>query len=307
MELAIRPTASRDDERLSLEISNEVWPLFAFTIEDVDAFKRSVIAYSDQVAFVDGEPAGSAFVAIQPSRPAVGTVMITVLAGQRRRGVGSGLYRSVSTWCTEQGIDTLEGEAEADDTESIAFAERRGFVPIEQTGRMVLDLTGVEPLPVAPPAGIDIVTWAERPAAARGMYEIASEGYLDIPGNEDDEMVGFDDWLVHDMQGPGDRPEATFVALAGDEVVGYAKLFLTEARPNVAIHDMTAVRRTWRGKGVAGALKRAQIAWAKGNGFDQLTTGNELRNEAIRRLNRRLGYREAPGRVLMRGPLAGGS
>jgi GNAT superfamily N-acetyltransferase len=139
------------------------------------------------------------------------------------------------------------------------------------------------------------------------MYEIASEGYLDIPGNEDDEMVGFDDWLVHDMQGPGDRPEATFVALAGDEVVGYAKLFLTEARPNVAIHDMTAVRRTWRGKGVAGALKRAQIAWAKGNGFDQLTTGNELRNEAIRRLNRRLGYREAPGRVLMRGPLAGGS
>jgi hypothetical protein len=33
-------------------------------------------------------------------------------------------------------------------------------------------------------------------------------------------------------------------------------------------------------------------------------TQNERRNEAIRRLNQRLGYREALGRIVMRGPLA---
>ena len=33
-------------------------------------------------------------------------------------------------------------------------------------------------------------------------------------------MEPFEDWLAHDMQGSGDRPEATFVALADDEVVG---------------------------------------------------------------------------------------
>jgi GNAT superfamily N-acetyltransferase len=170
---------------------------------------------------------------------------------------------------------------------------------------MVLDLADIELPPVAPPPGIEVVTWAQLPDAVRGIYEVASEGYLDIPGNQDDAMEPFEDWLAHDMRGPGDRPEATFVALAGDEVVGYAKLFLTDARPSVAVHDMTAVRRAWRGKGIAGALKRAQIGWAKEHGFTTLTTGNELRNEPIRRLNRRLGYREAPGRVLMRGPLAG--
>jgi predicted GNAT superfamily acetyltransferase len=94
------------------------------------------------------------------------------------------------------------------------------------------------------------------------------------------------------------------VALAGDEVVGYAKFHLTAARPKVAFHDMTGVKRAWRGRGVAGALKRAQIAWAKQQGYEQLETGNEMRNEPIRRLNAHLGYREAPGRVLMRGPLA---
>ena len=31
---------------------------------------------------------------------------------------------------------------------------------------------------------------------------------------------------------------------------------------------------------------------------------NEIRNEPIRRLNKRLGYREAPGRIIVRGPLA---
>jgi mycothiol synthase len=67
---------------------------------------------------------------------------------------------------------------------------------------------------------------------------------------------------------------------------------------------MTGVRRDWRRRGVAGALKRAQIAWAKRKGFARLQTENELRNEPIRRLNRRLGYREAPGEVVLRGPLA---
>jgi predicted GNAT superfamily acetyltransferase len=67
---------------------------------------------------------------------------------------------------------------------------------------------------------------------------------------------------------------------------------------------MTGVKRTWRGRGIAGALKRAQIGWAKQHGYERLETANEMRNEPIRRLNARLGYREAPGRVLMRGPLA---
>ena len=119
-------------------------------------------------------------------------------------------------------------------------------------------------------------------------------------------MPAFEHWLSMDMQGSGDRPEATFVALAGDEVVGYAKFSLSNARPGVAMHDMTGVRRSWRGRGVAGALKRAEIAWAKRNGYTRLETMNEERNEPIRRLNERHGYRPEPGSVIVRGPIAAG-
>jgi RimJ/RimL family protein N-acetyltransferase len=117
-------------------------------------------------------------------------------------------------------------------------------------------------------------------------------------------MEPFEDWLKHHMQGPGDRPEATFVALARDEVIGYAKFSLNKAQPTVAFHDMTGVKRAWRGRGVAGALKRAELAWAKRERYERLRTQNEVRNEPIRRLNERLGYRPEPGRVVMRGPLA---
>jgi GNAT superfamily N-acetyltransferase len=83
-----------------------------------------------------------------------------------------------------------------------------------------------------------------------------------------------------------------------------AKFSITTARPKVAAHDMTGVRRSWRGRGVARALKAAQIGWAKANGFEELHTRNDERNAPIRRLNAQLGYRPGIGRIHLRGPLA---
>ena len=107
------------------------------------------------------------------------------------------------------------------------------------------------------------------------------------------------------MQGEGDRPEGTFVAVAGDDVVGYAKFSFWAAKPDTLFHDLTAVKRAWRGRGVARALKRTQLDWAKEQGFRYARTSNEERNEPIRRLNAELGYRPIPGRIVLDGPIAG--
>src|SRR6266550_569204 len=290
MEVAVRRSAGRDDDALSLAIYNEVWPVRAVSIDEVESFKSSTLAYGDHLASVGGVLVGSGFVAIQPARPDVGPSGITVLAQHRRRGAGTALYRDVSAWCVEHGVDTIETRVEADDEASYAFAQQRGFIETERSSRMVLELVNVDALPTDPPAGIEIVTWADRPELAHGIYDVAVEAYPDIPGGEDEAMEAYEDWLAHDMQGSSDRPEATFVALADAAVVGFAKFFLTTAMPSSAFHDMTAVKRAWRGRGIAGALKRAQIAWAKAEGYERLVTSNELRNEPIRRLNASLGY-----------------
>jgi GNAT superfamily N-acetyltransferase len=304
VEIDVRRAADRADEELSLELFNAVWPQHAVTMAEVDSFKRAAIAHADHIGLLDGEPAGSGFVAILPQRPSVGSALLTVLAERRRRGVGTALYRELSRWCAAQGVETIEAMVEADDEESLGYARRRGFIEVERYPKRVLKLGDLVAPTVAPPSGVEIVSWADRPEVARGIYAVAVEVYADVPGGEDEVMEPFEDWLAHDMQGSSDRPDATFVALAGDEVVGYAKFSLTAAQPTVAFHDMTGVKRAWRGRGVAGALKRAQIGWAKANGYERLETGNEVRNDPIRRLNVSLGYRETPGRVLMRGPLA---
>jgi GNAT superfamily N-acetyltransferase len=222
----------------------------------------------------------------------------------RRAGVGSALLDALSVWARDLGYVDLMGPVKETDDVSLAWARRRGFVEIGRNSILALDLTCAMQPTVHAPDGIEVVSWAERPDAAAGMYAVALEAYPDVPGEEDAEVAPFEEWLAMDMQGAGDRPEATFVALAGDDVVAYAKLSLSLARPTVAMHDMTGVLRAWRGRGIARALKAAEIAWAMENGYERLETQNEERNEPIRRLNERYGYVVEPGSVTVRGPIA---
>ncbi len=300
----IRSCRDEADERRSLEIYNAVWPRDAITMDEVRSFQRQSLAWADYVAYLDREPVGSAFLAIRRERPDMPVILLTVLAHARRSGIGTALYGAGSAWTREQGLERLEAIVEEDDEESLGFALRRGFVETERNLRVVLDLREIDPPAPAPPPGVEIVTWTERPELAGDLYEVYAEAMPDIPGQADDEVPGYENWLRDQMQGSGDRPDAVFAAVADGRAVGYAKFSLTKAQPTVAFHDLTGVRRAWRGRGIAGALKRAQIAWAKERGYELLQTENETRNEPIRRLNERLGYRPVPGRIFLVGPLA---
>jgi GNAT superfamily N-acetyltransferase len=298
------PCANDSEEQVSLDIYNAVWPHDTLTMDDVHSFKAGVRDHVDYLARIDGAAVGSAVGAILPQRADRVFTIVTVLAEQRQHGAGAALYRAISSWATERGLSELEVPILDNDAESLAFAQRRGFVEERHEVGVVLHLAEIAPPMIEPPDGVEIVTWAQRPELARGMYEVALEAEPDIPGFEDNEVEPFDDWLAHDMQGSGDRPEATFVALAGEEVVGYAKFSLTAAQPTIAHHDLSAVKRAWRGRGVARALKAAQINWALVNGYKELHTRNEERNEPIRRLNARFGYRPGVGRIYVVGPTA---
>ncbi len=296
----IRPT--RDDAELErwLAIRNAVVPDDAISLAEL----RPWLDASQQVHLLALE--GGELVAVgrgvrEPWRP-VPRVSPFVPPEHRRRGLGSALLAALSHWAAAGGDDAVLSYVELGDEESTGFAVRRGFEEVGRDLKVALDLTG-ELLSLEPPPGVEIVTWAEQPGLVRGLYEVYREGSVDIPGDEDAEPEAFDDWLAHNMCGAGDSPEWTFVAVSGDEVVGYSKWSLTIAQPHTAHHDLTAVKRAWRGRGIAGALKSAQLAWAKENGYTRAVTNNEERNAPIRRLNERFGYQPAGGRVLMRGPL----
>ena len=280
----------------------------ADTVEGYLDWKRQARETTWLLASQDGRDVGTAIgVGGWHSPDGVARGEVRVVPDARGGGIGSALLRELSTWARGLGYAELMGPVKEIDGASLAWVARRGFVEVGRNSKLVLDLTAIEAPAVEAPQGTEIVTWAERPGLEHAMYAVAREAYPDVPGEEDAEIAPFEEWLSMDMQGASDRPEATFLALADGEVVAYAKLALSLARPRVAMHDMTGVRRAWRGRGIARALKAAEIAWAKNAGYERLETQNEERNEPIRRLNERFGYVVEPGSVTVRGPLVSGA
>ena len=98
--------------------------------------------------------------------------------------------------------------------------------------------------------------------------------------------ISLDDWLRDEATYPG----GSFVALADGEIVGYSGLCRT-AEDGVAEDGLTVVRRDWRRRGLATALKRAELAWAARNGIRRVETWTQTGNEGMRAVNERLGFR----------------
>ena len=287
-------------------VHNAVRPQDPDTVEGLVDWKRQAEDMAWLVAVADGEDAGAGIGIVGwhlPPQTAI--VEAWTLPDARGRGIGAALYKELLRWSAERGCLAVQTAVAADDGASLAWADRRGFREIGRNSRLVLDLDPIEAPLVEPPAGIEIVTWAERPGIERGLYEVYVEAAPDVPGEKHSELPPFETWLLNDMQGLSDRPEAVFVALAANEVVGYGKLSLPHTWTGTAFHDLIGVKRGWRGHGIASALKRAQIAWAKEQGYGRLVTQNEERNEPIRRLNTRYGFHIEPGRVFLRTAIGG--
>ncbi len=288
-----------------LAVQNAVSPRDKRTATGLHDWRRQAEGMVWLLASENGVDAGAGLAYVGWfSEPGVAAGDIAVLPDRRGRGVGSALYSALSAWAAARGAREIELRVGEDDPDSLGWTERRGFVEVGRNSLMVLDLTTLDEPEVQPPEGIEIVSWAERPELAEGIYEAARDAHRDIPGEEAVDIGSFEQWLSRDMQGAGDRAEAVFVAVSGDEVAGYAKLSLSQEDAETAYHDLTAVRRAWRGRKIASALKAAQIGWAKQQGYRKLQTQNEERNAPIRALNRRFGYVLEPGTVTMRGPLA---
>lgn len=84
----------------------------------------------------------------------------------------------------------------------------------------------------------------------------------------------------------------------------YAQLAWLSHAEGIADHAMLAVRNAWRGRGIAQALKAAEIAWALDTGLHELRAGNDERNSPARAVNAHFPYVLLPDFLHLRGPAA---
>ncbi len=249
------------------------------------------------VARLDGEPVACGFVDPWPADHA--EAHLIVVPDARGRGIGSAVLADIGARARAAVKNELQGEVRENDQASRRFFERRGYRVVGGEKAVALDLSEIDAPTPAPPPGVRIVCRADRLDILEDLYPIGVEAVEDIPGMSG--VPSFEQWRAIDVDRPTRVPELFFIALAGETPIGYATM---DDLGRDACHGLTAVRRTWRRRGVATALKQAQIAAAKNAGFRRLVTGSEERNTPMRNLNAKLGYRPEPSlsEVVLRGP-----
>lgn len=246
------------------------------------------------LAFLDGDLAGSGVGG--KSDLGGGYAIPRVLPELRRRGVGTALLHALADYASSCGHRHIGSLVE--DPGSLAFAERFGFREDGQQVEQVRKLAADEPAPDLP-EGVQIVSFAERPELSRRVYaELALEAFEDIPTPRKISIT-LEQWEREWIN----WPEGSFVALVGEEIVGCAGVMRDDDRPDRAENTLTAVRREWRGRGLARALKETVIAWGSANGLREIYTWTQTGNENMRAVNEKLGYATRSVCIGVRAPL----
>jgi GNAT superfamily N-acetyltransferase len=209
------------------------------------------------------------------------------------RTVDEAVWAEVCAAADRSGATGLEVWTTDETPEVAAFLRARGYGVVRSYAISELELASA-PDP-APPA-FPLTTLAERPDLERALYEVALVAYPDQPGRSDSRLSTFEAWRGWSLV--PHPPDACFIALEDGAVLGYGYLTV---EGDTATHGFTALARAARGRGIAGSIKRAQIAWARQHGIRTLRTANELRLTQMLSLNERLGYRVLYTELVFRG------
>jgi len=204
-----------------------------------------------------------------------------VLPEHRRRGVGSAILHALADHGVRLGLPELR--ASVDDEGSLAFAQGFGFVEVDRQVEQVRAV-GDEPAPSALPPGVSVIELSERPELWAACFDTFGVEVLADFAVFEPLDISAEQWNTSWAGDP------MFLALHDDEVIGCAGVHRDTDQPERGENALTAVRRDWRGRGVAAHLKRRTLQWAAANGLTELYTWTQAGNIPMLTLNEQLGY-----------------
>lgn len=292
MDTVIRPATTDADLEAWRRVRLAVLPdERAQTVEEMRSAATDDPLYL--LAEVDGEVVGSGLSG-RSSFDYAG-LHARVVPTARRQGVGTALLRVLAEDAVGRGF--VEAGSIVEDPGSLAFAERFGFQEVDRQIEQVRTI-GDEAEPTMPD-GITVVSVAERPELwARAYDPFALEAIGDMATHLP-VVVSREEWEHEWLM----WPEAMFLALDGDEIVGCAGLEFDADRPDRSEHAFTGIARRWRRRGLASALKRLTLQFAAEHGIREVYTWTQTGNADMLALNERLGYRYGKEAITVRGAL----
>lgn len=169
----------------------------------------------------------------------------------QNRGIEEWMLERAEDWARARVTDrpvVIRHVLNADAPARVARMERQGYQAVRQAWIMHIDLDRQPAAPVIP-VGI-VVRAFERGRDEYAAWACIQEAFRDLWQHQD---VPFDDWASHVVEHKAWSSELSFVALDGEELVGTTITLNDELGGWV---QQVAVRRPWRGRGIALALLR---------------------------------------------------
>ncbi len=233
-----------------------------------------------------------------------GTFFIEVVIAPefQRRGIGAQVYDHVVDVARAHGATRLICETRDHRPDCLQFAQKRGFEIDRHIFESTLDLTAFDELRFAgviesaQAQGIRFFTLADVgnvEANQRKLYELNWRDALDIPGWEG-EFPSFENFSRTVFQASWFSANGQIFAADGETWIGLGAVGYF-ANNNSAYNMHTGVRKEYRGRHIALALKLLAIRYARSRGAAYIRTNNDSQNAPILAINRKLGYVPQPG------------
>lgn len=230
-------------------------------------------------------------------------VHVVVDPAARRQGAGAQLHDEMRAFARKHGATWLRGEIRDHLPESMAFARALGYAVERHIFESTLQVAGFDERPFLPVleaahlVGISFFALADvgdTQAARERLWNFERTVALDVPGGSEAAIRPFDVWERQVVESGHYLAEGQLVAAREDEWVGMAAL-LDYPERGMMYHGITGVLPSYRGKGLATALKLLAIRLAHERGVSILRTNNDAENAPMLAVNRKLGYQPEPG------------
>jgi GNAT superfamily N-acetyltransferase len=221
-----------------------------------------------------------------------GRISVGVCPDRRGKGIGSALWNRCEGHLA--GAKKLTVEVD-EDPAGLRFVESRGFTRYD-TEVMSRLVPGEAELTVERKPSFRVVPLADLRGRESDLYEFYRAAGGLRPGDPEN-RVTFEDWRPFILGNPLLDFEGSFVVLDENTRVAALSWLLVDHVRRRAENEWTATLPELRGRGLARLAKVTAIRWAAERGLTEILTGNEPDNEPMRKLNRRLGYRELYTRV----------
>lgn len=225
----------------------------------------------------------------------------------RKQGLGSMLLDRVEAFAVQHDATEIDSDVRDNKPDDQAFAAKRGYKVRRHLFESTLDLATFDDsrfvgvVEAVRETGIQFYTLADRSGDAfeRELYELDKETTFDIPGFDQKEVMPFDQWRKYVLQSPDLIPDCFLVAADGDRLAGMSRMEQQKETGAMYTH-YTAVRKAYRGRRVALALKLVAVEAARRYGAPYMRTNNDSENIPMLTVNRTMGYLSAPGVYFLR-------